>query len=192
MQQTTEKYNKEWSLFLDRDGVINEEIQGAYVTNWDEFQFCDGSLKALKDLNGIFGNIVVVTNQRGVGRGIMTADDLKDIHQNMLSEVAFNGGRINKIYACTSVDNDDINRKPNTGMALQAKEDFDTIDFKKSIMVGNNLSDMLFGKRVGMHTVFLCTTNSPVELPHDTIDEQYPSLIDWANTLNLKEKMALN
>jgi D-glycero-D-manno-heptose 1,7-bisphosphate phosphatase len=68
-------------------------------------------------------------------------------------------------------------------MALQAKEDISSIDFTKSIMVGNNLSDMLFGKRMKMHTVFLTTTNKAFELPHDTIDEQFPSLKDWAASL---------
>lgn len=192
MQQNAQKYNKSWSLFLDRDGVINQEIQGTYVTDWQEFKFYDGTLKALESLSQIFGHIIVVTNQRGVGRGIMQAEDLKDIHQHMQSEIVMNGGRIDKIYACTSVNDDDINRKPNIGMALQAKEDFDDLEFKKCVMVGNNLSDMLFGKRNGMHTVFLTTTNHPVELPHETIDEQYPSLKEWSDSLNLIESPMLN
>jgi D-glycero-D-manno-heptose 1,7-bisphosphate phosphatase len=192
MSKKPEKYNKEWSLFLDRDGVINKEIQGTYVTSWEEFQFYDGSLKAIESLSRIFGKIIVVTNQRGVGRGIMQSADLIEIHENMQSEIAQNGGRIDKIYACTSVNDDDANRKPNTGMAAQAKEDFENIDFKKSVMVGNNLSDMLFGKRVAMHTVFLNTTSDPVELPHDTIDEQYASLKQWADSLNLIEEPMLS
>ena len=186
------KYNKEWSLFLDRDGVINEEIQGTYVTSWEEFKFYNGSLDAIESLSRIFGKIIIVTNQRGVGRGIMQSADLIKIHENMQSEITQNGGRIDKIYACTSVNDDDVNRKPNTGMAAQAKEDFESIDFKKSVMVGNNLSDMLFGKRVAMHTVFLSTTSSPIELPHDTIDEQYTSLKQWADSLNFIEEPVCN
>ncbi len=192
MQQNAIKYTKDWTLFLDRDGVINEEVKGTYVTNWGEFIFYDGALKAIESLGQIFGNIVVVTNQRGVGRGIMAMEDLKNIHQNMQSEILLQGGRIDKIYACTSVEDGDVNRKPNTGMAMQAKEDIDLIDFKKSVMVGNNLSDMLFGKRMGMHTVFLSTTNSPVLMPHDTVDEQYSSLKDWADTLHLEAASVLN
>ena len=192
MQQNASKYNKDWTLFLDRDGVINEEVKGTYVTTWGEFVFYKGALKAIESLAQIFGNIVVVTNQRGVGRGIMAIEDLKNIHQNMQAEVLLHGGRIDKIYACTSVEDEDVNRKPNTGMALQAKEDFDSIDFKKSVMVGNNLSDMLFGKRLGMCTVFLSTTNSPVDMPHDTVDEQYNSLKDWADTLHLEAASVLN
>lgn len=172
-----------WTLFLDRDGVINVENRGSYITNWDEFKFCDGALDALKHVSEVFGNIVVVTNQRGVGRGIMSIDSLNGIHSNMIEAVVDNGGIINKIYACTAVEDDDHNRKPNIGMAMQAKEDMPEIDFSKSIMVGNNLSDMEFGKKSGMYTVLLTTTREPIELPHDLIDEQYPSLQSWANSL---------
>ncbi|GAA4448117.1 HAD-IIIA family hydrolase [Rurimicrobium arvi] len=186
------KYTKDWSLFLDRDGVINQEIQGTYVTSWDGFSFCEGVLPALAALGNTFGNIVVVTNQRGVGRGIMDIEDLRLIHHNMQHVVSENGGRIDSIYACTSVDDQDPNRKPNVGMAMQAKEDFEQIDFHKSVMVGNNLSDMLFGKRMGMHTVFIATTQQPFELPHDMIDEQFPSLKEWADSLSLAQNVVLN
>lgn len=172
-----------WTLFLDRDGVINEENIGSYVTNWDEFTFYKGSLDALRQLGELFGRIVVVTNQRGVGKGIMNIDDLKNIHQNMAGQVMSEGGRIDKVYACTALDDNDHNRKPNTGMATQAKEDFPEIDFKRSVMVGNNISDMEFGKRMGMHTVFLTSVRKPYELPHDLIDEQYPSLQFWVKSL---------
>lgn len=192
MTNETKKYNKEWSLFLDRDGVINEEIQGTYVTEWSDFKFYEGSLKAIASLSEIFGKIIVVTNQRGVGKGIMAFEDLKIIHGNMQKEIAMNGGKIDRIYACTATENEDNNRKPNTGMALQAKEDFDTIDFKKSVMVGNNLSDMLFGKRVAMHTVFISTTQAPFTLPHDIIDEQFSSLKEWADSLKHSECSVLN
>ncbi|MCB9064811.1 MAG: HAD-IIIA family hydrolase [Chitinophagales bacterium] len=175
--------HKGWTLFLDRDGVINEEHVGHYITSWDEFKFCEGSLNAISQLSDMFDRLVVVSNQRGVGRGIMTIDTLKEIHSNMITSVNGEGGNILKVYACTSIDDNDHNRKPNTGMAVQAKEDFPEIDFKKSVMVGNNITDMEFGKRLGMYTIFLTTTHEPYELPHDLIDEQHPSLQDWANTL---------
>lgn len=175
--------DKTWTLFLDRDGVINEETVGSYVANWNEFRFCEGALGALKNLNDIFGHIVVVTNQRGVGKGIMSFDALKDINVHMTDSIAGSGGRIDKIYACTAVSDTDHNRKPNVGMAIQAKEDFPEIDFKKSVIVGNSLSDMEFGKRLAMHTVFLTTKHEPYTLPHDLIDEQFPSLAIWAKSL---------
>jgi len=69
-------------------------------------------------------------------------------------------------------------------MALQAKEDFDSIDFKKSVMIGNNLSDMEFGKRMGMKTVFLTTTKGKMPLPHELIDMQCDSLQEWCNFID--------
>lgn len=175
--------DKTWTLFLDRDGVINEEITGSYVTGCAEFEFCPGALNALSHLNHCFGNVLVVTNQRGVGRGIMTLEQLREVHQHMEQAVTGAGGRIDRIYACTALEDTDHNRKPNCGMALQAREDFPEIDFRKSVMVGNSMSDMEFGKRMGMYTVFITTKLPPFELPHELIDTQYPSLNAWAESL---------
>jgi histidinol-phosphate phosphatase family protein len=175
--------DKSWTLFLDRDGVINVESVGSYITSWDEFKFHDGALDAISSLSRLFGNIVVVSNQRGVGRGIMTLESLREIHTNMRAEVAQNGGRIDKVYSSIATLDNDHNRKPNIGMGLQAQEDFPAIDFKRSMMIGNSLSDMEFGKRLSMYTVFLTTKHEPFSLPHDLIDEQYPSLQAWATRL---------
>lgn len=183
------RYNKEWTLFLDRDGVINEEIEGTYVTDWKEFRFYQGSVEAISTLARIFGTIIVVTNQRGVGRGVMSIESLKEIHANMLEEIGRHGGRVDRIYSCTAVENEDNNRKPNTGMAMQAREDFGNIDFRKSVMVGNNISDMLFGKRMAMHTVFLSTTKDPVALPHELVDEQFESLKLWTDSIRMEQVM---
>ena len=176
-------FDKSWTLFLDRDGVINVESVGSYITSWDEFHFHEGVFSALRSLSQIFGTIVVVSNQRGVGRGIMTIESLREINNNMCLAVSENGGRIDKAYSCTAAKDEDRNRKPNTGMALQAQEDFPSIDFKHSVMVGNSLSDMEFGKRMSMYTVFLNTKHEPFSLPHDLIDIQYPSLQEWSKIL---------
>lgn len=174
-----------WTLFLDRDGVINVESVGTYITNWSEFNFHDGVLSAMKLLGGIFGNIVVVTNQRGVGKGIMTMESLREINNNMMLEVNEHGGKMNKVYSCTAISDSDQNRKPNVGMGYQAQQDYPAIDFKKSVMVGNSLSDMEFGKRLSMHTVFLTTKHEPFTLPHDIIDEQFASLEEWASSIRI-------
>jgi HAD superfamily hydrolase (TIGR01662 family) len=162
---------------------LNKEIVGSYVTTPDEFEFCEGVPKALQSLAEIFGTIIVVTNQRGVGKGLMSNDTLREIHGDMKEGILAAGGRIDRVYSCTAVDDSDHNRKPNTGMALQAREDFPQIDFHKSVMVGNSVSDMEFGKRLAMHTVFLTSKHEPFQLPHDLINEQFPSLYDWAKSL---------
>ncbi len=175
--------DKKWTLFLDRDGVINVESVGSYITSWSEFEFHEGAREALQKLSQLFGTIVVVSNQRGVGRGIMTVESLLEINNNLKSAVAEYGGRIDKVYNCTAVNDSDHNRKPNTGMGMQAQEDFPEIDFRRSVMVGNSMSDMEFGKRLSMHTIFLTTKHEPVSLPNDLIDEQYPSLQAWTASM---------
>jgi histidinol-phosphate phosphatase family protein len=181
--EVNEDIDKSWTLFLDRDGVINVESVGSYITSWSEFKFHDGALEAIRILSKLFGNIVVVSNQRGVGRGIMTMDALREINTNMRTAIIEHGGRLDKVYSSTAVKDEDRNRKPNTGMALQAQEDFSSIDFKKSVMIGNSLSDMEFGKRLSMRTVFLTTKHEPFSLPNDLIDEQYASLYEWASRM---------
>lgn len=177
------KVDKTWTLFLDRDGVINEEKKESYVLNWDEFRFQEGVKEALQILSTIFGTIVMVTNQRGIGKGLMTDADLALIHSQMLSEISECGGRVDKIYYCSAIDNFCYERKPNPGMAYMAKTDFNHIDFGKSIMVGNKLSDMQFGKNAGMYTIYLETTNPEVPSPNPLIDFRFKHLPAFARAL---------
>jgi D-glycero-D-manno-heptose 1,7-bisphosphate phosphatase len=176
--------DKTWTLFLDRDGVINHEKQENYILNWSEFRFYDKVTEAIEIFARLFGTIVMVTNQRGVGKGLMTTEDLDEIHANMLAEIVARNGRIDKIYYCSSMDNDCYERKPNPGMAFQAQKDFADIYFSKSIMVGNKLSDMKFGRNAGMFTVYLDTTNPEVISPNELIDLRYPSLYAFAETFS--------
>ena len=152
------------TLFLDRDGVINKHLPGDYVKNWEEFEFLPDVLEAFALLAKSFRRIIIVTNQRGVGKGLMTEFDLHDIHQRMVSEIIHAGGRLDRIYCCTDTNNDSPNRKPNSGMALQAQKDFPEIIFKKSVMVGDSKSDMEFGVRLGMKTILLKPTVHPKSL----------------------------
>lgn len=177
------KVDKSWTLFIDRDGVINEETVGEYVLHWDQFIFSKGVLHSFKKLSDVFGKLIIVTNQRGVGKGLMTKETLDSIHYEMQREVKIAGGHIEKIYFCTDVDNTAFGRKPNPGMAVQAKQDFPDIDFSKSIMVGNKPSDMRFGRAAGMFTVFLTTTNPDQPFPHKDIDLRFSSLAEFAAAL---------
>lgn len=176
------KVNKEWTLFLDRDGVLNHD-KSPYTLNADEFEFYDGVIAAIKKFSGIFRYIFVVTNQRGVGRNLMTEDDLSGIHQKMTGGIIEAGGRIDKIYYCTSISNEHPDRKPNPGMAMRAMKEHPEVDRNRSIMVGNNISDMQFGRSAGFHTVLLSTTDVRVTLPHPLIDMQFDSLAEFAEAL---------
>ncbi len=171
------------TLFLDRDGVVNHEIEGSYVNTWNEFQFYDGAKAAFKIFAEKFKYIIVITNQRGVGRGITTLENLHLIHQNMVKEIEQDGGRIDAIYFCTDADKESPNRKPNTGMALQAKKDFPAIDFTQSIMVGNNISDLNFGRNIGAKVILLTTTTKAIMQEHGEVQGVYDSLYAFATSL---------
>ena len=175
--------DKSWTLFLDRDGVINEDKIGSYIFNADEFVFMKGAPGLFKKISEKFGRIIVVTNQRGIGRGLMSEDDLTAIHKKMVTEVTTAGGKIDGIYFAPSINNNDPMRKPNPGMALKAKEDFPAINFSTSIIVGNKHSDMLFGRNAGMYTIFLATTNPEIPFPHPDIDLRYDLLQDFVKAL---------
>jgi histidinol-phosphate phosphatase family protein len=171
-----------WTLFIDRDGVINDEKHLDYIHTWDEFKFYDGVKEALEIFNKRFGIIVMVTNQRGVAKGLTKLEDLELIHKNMLQEITDSRGRIDQIYFCTDMESS--NRKPNPGMGLQALKDFPKIDLSKSIMIGNTLSDMKFGRNLGVAiNIFLPTTRKDVDVNNPDIDMVFNDLISVANAL---------
>jgi len=173
--------NKDWALFLDRDGVINERLVGDYVKNPDEFRFIDGVPEAIAKLSKIFGLIIIVTNQQGIGKELMTEEDLRIIHDIMVKGIQEAGGRIHKIYHSPHLERDNnALRKPNTGMALQAQKDFSEIDFQKSVMVGDGLHDMELGRRLGMQRVFI--TNKS-EDNSDLYDFHFVSLSAFAEEI---------
>ncbi len=175
--------NGDWTLFLDRDGVINHEKNEDYIRHWGEFEFYAESLLALPLLAQKFNKIIITTNQKGIGKGLMTDADLANIHQNMMNKLLDLGGRIDAIYYCSDLDNDSPNRKPQPGMAFQAKTDFPTLDLNKAIMVGNRMSDMEFGRNAGMHTVYLATTHPEAPFPDTKIDYRFDNLFQFAQAL---------
>jgi D-glycero-alpha-D-manno-heptose 1-phosphate guanylyltransferase len=175
--------DKTWTLFLDRDGVINDEKLGHYVLHWGEFIFSTGVLNIFRKLFEKFGRIIVVSNQRGVGKGLMTEAGLQSIHLEMQREVEIAGARIEKIYYCIEKDDRNFFRKPNPGMAYLAMKDFPEIDPSKAVMVGNKPSDMRFGRSAGFYTIFVKTTNPDQPFPHKDIDAIFPSLPDFAQAL---------
>lgn len=176
------KINSSWTLFIDRDGVVNDEKHLDYIHTWDEFKFSKGVKEAFKIFNKKFGTIVMITNQRGVAKGLTKLENLKVIHKNMLQEIKDAEGRIDRVYFCTDMESE--NRKPNTGMGLQAMKDFPQIDLSRSVMIGNTLSDMKFGRNLGISiNVFLPTSRKDVSLNHEDIDLVFNDLISAAKAL---------
>ena len=171
--------NKDWTLFLDRDGVINVRIIDGYVTKINEFEFLPNVIEALKIFKEKFKYIIVATNQQGVGKGIMKFEDVETVHQFMVQQVAENGGKIDKVYFCPQLKSvPDNYRKPSPKMAYFAKNDFPDIDLSKSIMIGDMNSDIEFGKNAGMKTIFI--GDNELNL---TPDDRFETLYDFAKTL---------
>lgn len=170
-----------WTLFLDRDGVINRKLEGTYVTNIEDFEILPNVVEALKTLRNVFGKIVVVTNQQGINKGMMTQEDLESIHYYLATVLKKQHILLDKIYFAPQLAKENsIMRKPNIGMAIQAKEDFPEIDLKKSIMVGDSISDLKFAKNLAMYSVFI-SDKAQDEYPYDF---RFSSLYKFSQCFN--------
>jgi histidinol-phosphate phosphatase family protein len=177
-------FDSRWTLFLDRDGVINRRIVGDYVKRWEEFHFLGGSLEAIKIFSRIFGRIIVVSNQQGVGKGMMEGNQVEEIHKKMLQRINEAGGRVDKVYFSTQLEAEaHPDRKPGTGMALKAQHDFPEILFEKSVMVGDSITDMQFGRNINAVNVLILPNNQLSIMPEELYDFQYPSLLEFADDI---------
>lgn len=141
--------SKAEALFLDRDGVLNRLLEGSYVKSWADWQWMPGILEELPKWAAKFKHIVLVTNQRGVGKGLMTDADLARIHARMMQELLEAGGKIDLILTCTAVSDDDPRRKPNPGMFREACALL-PLDPQRCVMVGDSDSDAAFARNCGM------------------------------------------
>lgn len=141
---------KRTAVFLDRDGVINEKAaEHDYIKKWAEFKFLPNAIKAIKELNGKF-LVIIVSNQRGIARSLMTLGDFDDINAKMKEELSKNGARVDGVYFCPHDSKDNCEcRKPKIGMVKKAEKDFN-IDLKDSYFIGDSSSDILCGKNAGL------------------------------------------
>lgn len=150
------KIAPDWTLFLDRDGVLNERLPGQYIRNLSEFRFLPNIPDVIGELTRLFARIIIVTNQQGIGKGLMTVEDLESIHRHMRDELRKKGGIIDGIYFCKELAGKPGNcRKPSPSMGYQAVKDFPEIDFEKSVMVGDSITDIGFGLNLRMKTVLV-------------------------------------
>ncbi len=181
-----EAIDKTWTLFLDRDGVINERIPGQYISKIEDLKLTPGCRQAIASFNYYFSKIVVVTNQAGISKGLTTPEQLTAVHNYIALELKKFHARIHKYYHCPDLaDTNSPCRKPAVGMGHQAKKDFPEIDFSKSIMVGDSHSDMEFGKALGMKCILIEGKAEDVELLTDyPVDGRYASLFEFAQALN--------
>jgi len=174
--------DRSWTLFLDRDGVINKKIDDDYVRDLSQFEWLEGVKESLVKLSRLFGKIFIVSNQQGVGKKLMTMEHVEAIHNHIIRTIHDLGGRIDQIYFAPQLKEENSPmRKPGIGMAIQAKKDFPEIDFSKSIMVGDSMSDIEFGKKAGMKTVFI--THGKGAEKNDLMDATSRDLADFSQTV---------
>jgi D-glycero-D-manno-heptose 1,7-bisphosphate phosphatase len=171
------------TIFLDRDGVLNEKMpEGKYVTNWSEFRLLPGVPEAIARLNQAGIRVIVVSNQRGIALGLYTAADVETIQASLQGVLTAHGAHIDAFYFCPHDKRSCNCRKPLPGMFEEAKRDFPAIDPAESIMIGDSLSDIEFGERLGMRTVFIegdAAHQKPgAEEAASRADRRFPSLAE--------------
>lgn len=141
------------AVFLDRDGVINRSApEHDYIKKWKDFCFLPGVPEAIHSLNKAGYLVLIVTNQRGIARGLMTRKDVDEIHRRMYLELEKYGAQIDGIYICPHDIGQCSCRKPEVGLFLQAEQDF-PLDKTQSWMVGDSDSDVEAGRRYGVNTI---------------------------------------
>lgn len=166
------------AVFFDRDGVINERILGGYVRNWEEFNLLEEVGNVLRTVRERGYLAIIITNQRGVGKGLMTEGDLHAIHDKLQESIKENfDTNFDDILFCTDTDNSSHRRKPSPGMLLEAAEKWN-IDLGNSWMIGDSPSDVEAGKRAGTRTAFLLTKHTKEIPAADHVLERLPQLLE--------------
>ena len=144
------------TVFLDRDGVINRKMpEGQYVTSWQQFELLPGVSESIAQLNHAGLRVLAVSNQRGIALGLYSAADVDEIHQRLGLELAASGAHVDGFYFCPHDKNQCTCRKPLPGLFDQALSDFPGLEAASSLIIGDSLSDIEFGRNLGMRTIFL-------------------------------------
>lgn len=143
------------TIFLDRDGVVNQCAKPhCYITKWEDFHFMPRVAEGIKILNDLGYLVLIVTNQRGISRGICTVSEIEVIHQHMCEELARDGARIDGIYVCPHDRYECDCRKPLPGLFYQAKAEW-LIDKKQSYCIGDSKTDIQAGHNYGIQAILI-------------------------------------
>ncbi len=137
-------------LFLDRDGVINCKAPlGDYIRKWPEFHFLPGISDWIRLFRALGFLVIVVTNQRGVARGLIRREDLEEIHTRMREALDQSGAPIDDVLCCPHEEGECSCRKPLPGLVHEAERRWN-IDLRSSLLVGDSESDKLLAKACGL------------------------------------------
>lgn len=190
----TKPVKRTGAIFLDRDGVINTPPAGRYISGWGQFRFLPDALKTLRRFKKAGDRVIVVSNQSGVGRGIMTKRQLTEITRKMLAAIRTSGGHLDAVYYCTHPPEKGCRcRKPHPGMLKKAARRF-PIDLEKSFFIGDSETDILTGRSVGCRTILVLTgrhtqkTAKHLAIPPDRISANLTQAMRWIARERRKEK----
>jgi D-glycero-D-manno-heptose 1,7-bisphosphate phosphatase len=176
------------TVFLDRDGVLNSKLpEGQFVTSSSEFKLLPGVPEAIAQLNLAGLRVIVISNQRGIALGIYTPSDVREIHTEFQHVLQTQGARVDAFYFCPHDRHQCDCRKPLPGLFHQARADFPDIAAESSAMIGDSWSDIEFGRRLGMFTVYIegdPETRKPgAEAASELADLRCSSLTEAVNAL---------
>lgn len=161
---TSSAENGRPAVFIDRDGVINEN-RSDYVKSWDEFILLPGVIRPLRKLARNHHAVVIVSNQSAIGRGIVSRSRVDDINDRMLDVIHAVGGRVDGVYYCPHHPDEVCEcRKPRPGLFLQAAQQLG-LDLESSFIIGDALSDVQAALEVGSVPILVLTGRGKEELP---------------------------
>jgi histidinol-phosphate phosphatase family protein len=144
-------------VFVDRDGVLNQDYVGDYVKRWEDFHFLPGVLEALRALKEAGFHTVIISNQAGVGDGVYAKEALDEVTRRMLAEIRKAGGEVAAAYYCLHGKNEGCDcRKPKTGLFRKASRDFHC-EPSRTFFIGDKISDIRAGKNFGLRTILALT-----------------------------------
>lgn len=158
-------------VFLDRDGTINQEVD--YLSSPDQLRLIPGSADAIREANVLGLKVVIITNQSGIARGVLTEEQLSEIHRVLIHTLQEHNARIDAVYYCPHhpdyggqrYKKECDCRKPNTGMITQAVRDLD-IDTKASFVIGDRMIDVQLGNTIGATSILVLTGYGKQELEY--------------------------
>jgi D-glycero-D-manno-heptose 1,7-bisphosphate phosphatase len=149
------------TVFLDRDGVINEDSPD-YIRCWAEFHFIPGSLDAIARLTRSGCSVIIITNQSVINRRMVALTELESMHRKLCQAVSGGGGRITDIFYCPHRPDEDCNcRKPKPGLIFAARDRY-RIDLSSAVMVGDSVKDILAGQAAGCGRTVLVKTGNGI------------------------------
>jgi D-glycero-D-manno-heptose 1,7-bisphosphate phosphatase len=183
------------TIFLDRDGVLNRKMpEGQYVTTWSDFHTLPGVADAIARLNHAGLTIIVVSNQRGIALGLYTSADVEAIHTAFQNELKAHGAHVDAFYFCPHDKRQCNCRKPLPGLFEQAMEKFPSISAETGLMIGDSLSDVEFGRRLGMLTALIESDpehrKPGAETAGELADLRFSSLSEAVDTLLASDLVA--